>query len=272
MSSKGSAPIHFMNSALTSIDPTAKIGQNVTIGPFTTIQGNVEIGDGTAIGSNVTIMNGARIGTHCKIFPGAVIAAEPQDLKYNGESSTVTIGNHTTIRECVTINRGTALDRSDTHIGDHCVVMAYTHIAHDCVIGNHVILANGVQMAGHVHIENYAFIGGTTAIHQFVHIGAHAMISGGCLVRKDVPPYVTAAREPLSYAGVNAVGMRRRDFTNEKINEIQDIYRWFYLKGLNTTDALDKIKLACTPSTERDAIVTFMEQSNRGLMRGNIES
>lgn len=260
-----------MDQALSSISKKAKIGSEVTVGPFSTIYGDVEIGDFTWIGPNVTIMDGARIGKHCKIFPGTVISAEPQDLKYQGEPSTVTIGDHTTIRECVTINRGTVLDRSDTRVGNHCMLMAYTHIAHDCVIGNRVILANAVQMAGHVHIGDYAFVGGTTAIHQFVQIGAHSMISGGCLVRKDVPPYVTAAREPLAYAGINSIGLRRRGFSDEKIRELQDIYRWFYVSGLNTTEALSKIRLELPPSPERDEILRFIERSNRGLMRGSKE-
>lgn len=257
---------------LASVHPDAKIGENVTIEAFTSISADVTIGDHSWIGPNATIMNGARIGKHCRIYPGAVISAEPQDLKYEGEPSTVTIGNHTTIRECVTVNRGTKLDRNDTHVGNHCVLMAYTHVAHDCVIGNHVILANGVQMAGHVHIADYAFIGGTTAIHQFVKIGAHTMISGGSLVRKDVPPFVTAARDPLSYAGINSVGLRRRGFSTEKIGEIQDIYRMIYLSGLNNSDALDKIKMELNPSKERDDIINFIETSSRGMMRGSKES
>jgi len=253
---------------LADVHPNAQLGENVTIEPFTSIAEDVTIGDNTWIGPNATIMNGARIGSNCRIYPGAVVSAEPQDLKYEGEPSTTTIGDHTIIRECVTVNRGTKLDRNDTKVGNNCVLMAYTHIAHDCIINNDVILANGVQMAGHVHIGEYAFVGGTTAIHQFVKIGAHTMISGGSLVRKDVPPFVTAARDPLSYAGINSIGLRRRGFTTEKIREIQDIYRIFYLSGLNNTDALDKIKMELNPSAERDDIIRFIENSNRGMMRG----
>lgn len=251
------------------VSTRAQIGTNVSIGPFSYIADDVTIGDDTWIGPNVTIMDGARIGERCRIFPGAVIAAEPQDLKYRGEPTTVTIGHDTTIRECVTINKGTALDRSNTYVGNHCVLMAYTHIAHDCVINDHVILANSVQMAGHVHLGQHAFVGGTTAIHQFVKIGAHSMISGGSLVRKDVPPFITAARDPLAYAGVNSTGLRRRGFSNEKIREIQDIYRVFYLSALNNSDALDKIKLEQPPTPERDDIIKFIEDSSRGLVRGN---
>lgn len=260
-----------MSQNLTYIHPDARIGQSVTIEPFSFIDEDVIIGDGCTIGPNVTIKAGARIGNNCQIYPGAVIAGEPQDLKFQGEKSLVTIGNNCIIRECVTINRGTALDRSNTEIGAHVVLMAYTHVAHDCVIEDHVILANAVQMAGHVHIGEYAFLGGTTAVHQFAKIGAHAMISGGSLVRKDVPPYVTAARDPLSYMGVNSIGLRRREFTNEKINELQDIYRIFYVSGLNNTDALEKIKTELKPSLERDEIIRFIEDSSRGLMRGGQE-
>lgn len=258
-----------MTSTLSYIHPQAQIAENVTIEAFCSIAADVVIGEGTWVGPNSTIMDGARIGKNCRIFPGAVISAEPQDLKYKGERSTATIGDDTIIRECVTINKGTRLDRNDTIIGRNCVLMAYTHVAHDCIIRDHVILANAVQMAGHVHIGEYAFVGGTTAIHQFVKIGAHTMISGGSLVRKDVPPYVTAARDPLSYAGVNSTGLRRRAFSNDKIREIQDIYRIFYLSGLNNTEALDKIKMELNPSVERDDIIKFIEDSNRGMMRGN---
>lgn len=257
-----------MNQPLVFIHPDARIGEQVTIEPFTYIDADVEIGSGCKIGPNVTIKSGTRMGCNCQVYPGAVIGAEPQDLKYTGEASTVTIGDEVIIRECVTINRGTNLDRGDTQIGNQVVLMAYTHIAHDCVIGDQVILANSVQMAGHVHIGAHAFLGGTTAVHQFVKIGAHTMISGGSLVRKDVPPYVTAARDPLTYMGVNSIGLRRRGFEHDKINELQDIYRVFYISGLNNSDALEKIKTEMTPSTERDEIIRFIEESSRGLMRG----
>ncbi|MDQ3393847.1 MAG: acyl-ACP--UDP-N-acetylglucosamine O-acyltransferase, partial [Bacteroidota bacterium] len=255
-----------MNQPLAYIHPEAKIASNVTISPFTSIYSNVEIGEGTWIGSNVTIMEGARIGKNCKIFPGAVISAPPQDLKYKGEASTVSVGDNTIIRECVTLNRGTALDKGTTAIGENCLLMAYVHIAHDCIIGNNVIIANSVQLAGHIEIQDYAFIGGTSAVHQFVKIGAHALISGGSLVRKDVPPYTKAAREPLSYCGINTIGLRRRGYSNEKINEVQEIYRHVYLKGLNNSKALDIIELEMPSSKERDEIVNFIRKSERGIM------
>ncbi|MFY0606615.1 MAG: acyl-ACP--UDP-N-acetylglucosamine O-acyltransferase [Cyclobacteriaceae bacterium] len=256
-----------MSNSLVSIHPSAQIGQNVIIEPFSVIGEGVVIGDHCVIGPNASILKGARIGNYCKVFPGAVIAAEPQDLKYNGEDTTVTVGDFTTIRECVTINKGTALDRGNTGIGERCTIMAYTHVAHDCVIANDVILANSVQMAGHVVIEEFAFIGGTTAIHQYVKIGSHTMISGGSLVRKDVPPFITAAREPLTYLGINSVGLRRRGFTDAKINELQEIYRLFYLSGMHNTEALDHIRTDLVPSPERDEIIQFIERSSRGLIR-----
>ena len=257
-----------MNQPLSYIHPEAKIASNVVIEPFTTIHKDVVIKEGTWIGSNVTIMEGARIGKNCKIFPGAVISAIPQDLKFEGEETTAVIGDNTVIRECVTINRGT-VDRYKTVIGSHVLLMAYVHIAHDCIIGDHSILANAVQVAGHVVMDDYAYIGGMSALHQFVKVGEHAMISGGSLVRKDVPPYIRAAREPLGYSGINSIGLRRRGYSNEKINEIQEIYRVIYLSGMNNSAALDKIELVMAPSKERDEILNFVRTSERGITRGS---
>lgn len=253
---------------LAYIHPQAQIAENVVIEPFVTIYKDVVIGEGTWIGSSVTIMEGARIGKNCRIFPGAVISAPPQDLKYRGEATTVTIGDNTIIRECVTLNRGTALDKNTTTIGHNCLLMAYVHIAHDCVIGNNVIIANSVQLAGHIEVQDFAFIGGASAVHQFVSIGAHSIISGGSLVRKDVPPYTKAGREPLSYVGINSVGLRRRGFTSEQINEIQDIYRTIFLKKLNISKALDIIETERQPTEIRDEILDFIRNSNRGVMKG----
>jgi len=258
-----------MNQPLAYIHPGAKIATNVVVEPFTTINNNVKIGSGTWIGSNVTIMEGARIGKNCRIFPGSVISAIPQDLKFDGEDSLVTIGDNTTIRECVTINRGTKA-YGKTEIGKNCLVMATSHIAHDCIIGNNAIIVNGVALAGHVTIGEFAIVGGLAAIHQFIHIGAHAMVSGGSLVRKDVPPYTKAAKEPLSYVGINSIGLRRRGFISEKIREIQNIYRILYQKNYNTTQALEIIEAEMVASPERDEIITFARNSQRGIMRGYI--
>ena len=216
---------------LNIVDPRAQIGQDVTIEPFTTIQGDVVIGDNCWIGPNVSIMDGVRIGNNCKIFPGAVIGAIPQDLKFEGEQSLVEIGNQVIVREYVTINRGTKANVKTT-IKDQCLLMAYVHVAHDCILEQNVILANNVALAGHIHIGAYARIGGMVAVHQFVNIGTHSFIGGGSLVRKDVPPFVKAAREPLAYAGVNSIGLRRAGYESKIINHIQDIYRILYVKGL----------------------------------------
>jgi UDP-N-acetylglucosamine acyltransferase len=256
-----------MNQALAYVHPEAKIADNVVIEPFVTIHKNVEIGEGSWIGSNATIMEGTRIGRDCRIFPGAVIGAIPQDLKFGGEETTVEIGDSTTIREFVTVNRGTSASMK-TVVGSHCLLMAYVHVAHDCVVGNHCILANAVNLGGHITIGDYAIVGGLSAVHQFVHIGAHVMISGGSLVRKDVPPYTKAARDPLSFAGINSVGLSRRGFTNEKINEIHDIYRTIYSKNLNISQAVAHVRTAHPASPERDEILDFITSSSRGVMKG----
>ncbi|MEJ6751205.1 MAG: acyl-ACP--UDP-N-acetylglucosamine O-acyltransferase [Bacteroidia bacterium] len=254
---------------LAYVNPGAKIADTVVIEPFVTIHKNVEIGEGTWIGSNVTIMEGARIGKNCKIFPGAVISAIPQDLKFNGEDTTTEIGDNTTIRECVTINRGTVA-KGKTVVGQNCLLMAYCHIAHDTILGNQVIIGNGTQIAGEVIIHDYAILSGLVAVHQFVNIGPHVMISGGSLVRKDVPPYTKAAREPLSYEGVNSIGLRRRGFTAEKIGEIQEIYRKLYLRGMNNAKALINIETEMPATQERDEIISFIRKSDRGVMKGYI--
>ncbi|MEM9361547.1 MAG: acyl-ACP--UDP-N-acetylglucosamine O-acyltransferase [Bacteroidota bacterium] len=260
-----------MNQPLAYVHPGAKIAKNVVIEPFTTIHNNVTIGEGTWIGSNVTIMEGARIGKNCNIFPGAVISAMPQDLKYQGEETTVHIGNNTTIRECATINKGTA-DRMKTVIGNNCLIMAYCHVAHDCIVGDNSIFSNNSTLAGHVTIGNNVVLAGMVAVHQFVSVGNHAFITGGSLVRKDVPPYVKAAREPLSYVGINSVGLRRRGFTSEKIREVQNIYRILYQKNYNNTQAASIIEAEMEATPERDEILQFIRDSQRGIMKGYFSS
>ena len=256
-----------MNQPLAYVHPGAKIANNVVIEPFVTISNNVIIGEGTWIGSNVTIMEGARIGKNCNIYSGAVISAPPQDLKYSGEETLTIIGDNTTIRECVTINRGTT-DRQQTTIGTNCLIMAYSHIAHDCKVGNFCIFSNNSTLAGHINIGNYVILAGMTAIHQFCSVGDHAFISGGSLVRKDVPPFVKAAREPLSYVGINSVGLRRRGFSGEKIRQIQDIYRILYQKNYNTTQAAEILEAEMGVTPERDEILQFIKDSQRGIMKG----
>ncbi len=256
-----------MNQPLAYVHPGAKIATNVVVEPFTTIYNDVTIGAGTWIGSNVTIMEGARIGKNCRIFPGAVISAIPQDLKFEGEDSLAIIGDNTTIRECVTVNRGTKAS-GKTQIGNNCLIMATSHIAHDCRIGNHCILANGSVIAGHVTLGDYAILSGLVAVHQFIHIGSHALVSGGSLVRKDVPPYTKAGKEPISYIGINSIGLRRRGFLTDKIREIQNIYRILYQKNYNTTQALEIIEAEMEATKERDQIILFIKNSQRGIMKG----
>ncbi len=256
-----------MNQPLAYVNPQAKVANTVVIEPFVNIEKNVEINEGTWIGSNVTIMEGARVGKNCRIFPGAVISAIPQDMKFQGEDTIVRIGDNTTIREFVTVNRGTKAN-NETVIGNNCLIMAYAHVAHDCIIGNNCILANAATLGGHIEIDDWAIIGGLVAVHQFVKIGAHTMISGGSLVRKDIPPYVKCAREPLSYVGVNSIGLRRRGFTNEQINHIQDIFRIIYLQGYNVTQAVEIIEAKIPATAERDEILSFISRSSRGIMKG----
>ena len=256
-----------MKQPLAYVHSESQVADNVVIEPFVTIDKDVIIGEGTRIGSNVTIMPGTRIGKNCRIFPGAVIGAVPQDLKFKGEYSTVEIGDNTTIRECVTINRGTAA-RGKTVVGSNCLIMAYVHIAHDCLVGNNVILVNSTLLAGEVIVDDWAIIGGMSGIHQFCHIGSHVMISGGSLVRKDVPPFIKAGREPLSYVGINSIGLRRRSFNNEKIREVQEIYRYIYQKGLNTAQAVEIIEAEMSATPERDEILLFVKDSKRGIIRG----
>ena len=260
-----------MNQPLAYVHPGAKIAKNVVIEPFTTIHNNVTIGEGTWIGSNVTIMEGARSGKNCSIFPGAVISAMPQDLKYQGEDTTVEIGDNTTIRECATINKGTS-DRMKTIIGNNCLIMAYCHVAHDCFVGDGCIFSNNSTLAGHVTIGQNVVLAGMVAVHQFVSIGNHAFVTGGSLVRKDVPPYVKAAREPLSYVGINSIGLRRRGFDSDKIREIQNIYRLLYQRNYNNSQAASIIEAEMEATPERDEILQFIRDSQRGIMKGYFSS
>ncbi len=255
-----------MISPLAHISPDAVLGKNVKVDPFAVIHESVSIGEGTHIMSNAVLMAGTTIGKFCSIYPGAVIGAVPQDLKFVGEKTTVEIGDHTTIRECVTINRGTK-DRWKTIIGSHCLLMAYSHVAHDCVLGDHVILANTVQLAGHVEVGDYAIIGGLSGASQFIRIGAHTYIAGHTAIGKDVPPFIKAGRVPMSYIGVNSVGLQRRDFSNETINEILDVYRNIYNKGMNITQALEYIEQELPESKEKTAIVSFIKASKRGILK-----
>tara|TARA_B110000014_G_scaffold256118_1_gene238808 strand:- start:746 stop:1525 length:780 start_codon:yes stop_codon:yes gene_type:complete len=243
------------------------IGKNSKIDPFSYIGENVIIGDNCWIGNNVTLYPGSKLGNNVKVFPGAVISSEPQDLKFEGEKTTVEIGDNTTIREFVTISRGTN-DRLKTSIGKNCLIMAYSHIAHDCIINDDCVIVNNVQIGGHVIVDNFAIIGGGTLIHQFSKIGAHTMIAGGSLVRKDIPPFCKAGKEPLSFKGVNTIGLKRRNFTSESINQIQNIYRIIYLEGRNTSQAINKIENDIKDSNEKKVVLDFIKNSDRGIIKG----
>lgn len=251
---------------MNQVHPEARIGNNIKIGPFTVIHDNVEIGDNCEIANGVTIFPGARIGDGVKIFPGAVIAGIPQDLKFRGEDTVAMIGSGTTIRECATVNRGTA-SRGYTKVGENCLIMAYSHIAHDCVIGNRVIISNATQLAGEVIVDDAAVIGGGSLVHQFCHLGRNIMLQGGALVNKDIPPYVKAAREPISFIGLNTVGMHRNGFSKERIQEITEVYRILYMSDLNVTNAVRVIRDTVPPSEIRDEILDFVEHSERGIIR-----
>ena len=250
----------------TYIHPNAKLATNVKVDPFTVIHQDVEIGDGTWIGSNVTIMEGARIGRNCRIFPGSVIAAIPQDLKYQGEYSIVIIGDNTTIREFVTVNRGTRV-KEKTVIGKNCLLMAYCHLAHDCIVGDHVILANGVQLAGHVEVGDFAIIGGLCGVQQFTRIGKHAYIGGQSAIRKDVPPYVKAAREPISYMGINVVGLHRRNFPHHQIELISQIYHLLFVGNHSTSSGLTQVKERVPDSEIKSEILQFIQDSKIGVIK-----
>lgn len=258
-----------MISSLAHVSVGAKLGEEVIVEAFSTVYDDVEIGSGTRIHPNVTIYPGTRIGKNCEIFPGAVIGVIPQDLKFDGEYTTVEIGDNTKIRECVTIHRGTK-DKWKTSIGSNCLLMTYVHVAHDCQIGDNVILASYVGLSGHVRIDDFAILEGKVAAQQFTYIGAHTFVGGASLIRKDIPPFVKAAREPLTYAGVNAVGLRRRGFSDEQVREIEDIYRLLYIQNNNVSNGLEAIKEQVPNSPIREIIVNFVERSDKGIIRGMI--
>ncbi len=254
-------------SAVANIHAGAKIGEGTVVEPFATIYGDVVVGENCWIGPGAVLMDGTRLGDNCKIFPGAVIGAIPQDLKFRGEYTLAEIGNNTTIRECVTINRGTE-DRKTTKVGDNCMIMAYVHLGHDCLVGNNVVIANSVNLAGHVVIEDWAILEGMVAVQQFVTVGAHSFVAGASLVRKNVPPYIKAAREPLSYVGVNSIGLKRRGFTDQAILNIEDIYRSIYVHNTNVTKALQVVDLEMPASAEKEYILNFIKASEKGIIRG----
>jgi len=254
-------------SPLAFVHPDAKIADNVQIGPFAYIANDVEIGEGTVIDPNATVCEHTRIGKNCHVFPSAVVGAIPQDLKFQGELTYTYIGDNVVLRECSTVHRGTA-SKGKTVVGNNNLIMAYCHVAHDCVVGNHIIMSNAVQLAGEVVVEDYAIIGGGSLVHQFTHIGGHVMIQGGSHVNKDVPPFVMAGREPISFFGINSVGLSRRGFKAEQVATIQEVYRYIYLSKLNVSQAVAKIEAEMAASPERDVILDFIKTSPRGIIRG----
>ena len=249
------------------VHPDARLGEKVIVDPFAYIAGNVTIGDGTWIGPNATVMDGARIGKNCRIFPTAVVSGIPQDLKFKGEESTAEIGDRSTVREGVTVNRGTAAV-GKTVIGENCLLMAYSHIGHDCAVGNNCIIGNTAGLAGEVKVDDWAIISPGTLVHQFTHIGAHVMIGGGSKVRIDVPPFIKADRDPLCYLGLNTIGLTRRGFEKERIDEIHNIFRVIYQSKMNVTQALECIEKDFKPSPDRNYILEFIRKSERGIIRG----
>lgn len=258
-----------MISNLAQISANAQLSEGVEIAAFSTIYEDVIIGARTKIHPNVTIYPGTRIGEDCEIFPGAVIGVIPQDLKFDGEYTTVEIGNNTKIRECVTIHRGTK-DKWKTSVGDNCLLMTYVHVAHDCQIGNNVILASYVGLSGHVQIDDFAILEGKVAAQQFAHVGAHTFIGGASLIRKDIPPFIKAAREPLTFAGVNSVGIRRRGYSDNQVREIEDIYRILYVQNNNISKGIEVIKETMPDTAIRQMILSFIESSDKGVIRGMI--
>ena len=256
-------------SPLAYIEEGAQIGENVKIGPFCCVYNDTMIGDGTILENNVTIFPGARIGKNVHIFPGACIATVPQDLKFKGEYTTVEIGDGTQLHECVTVHRGTA-SKMVTKIGKNCMIMAYCHVAHDCNVGDNVIMSNSVQMAGEVVVDPFAVVGGGSLIHQFTHIGSFCMIQGGSGLVKDIPPYAMVGRSPAKWMGINTVGLRRHGYTTAQIINIQDIYRLVYASGYNTTHACEHIEAEIPQSPERDYILSFIRNSDRGIIAGNM--
>lgn len=253
------------------ISPEAKIGKNVTIGPYTIIEEDVVIGDNCKIGAHVTLANGVRLDEEVQIFNNSVLGTVPQDLKFGGEKTTLEIGKRTVIREFAMINRGTKYSYK-TVIGQDCFIMAYVHIAHDCIVGDNVILVNAVQIAGHCTIGDYAIISGLSAIHQFTRVGAHVMIEGGAKIKKDIPPYISAQGEPLRYAGLNTIGLRRRGFSNETIANLNEAYKLFYRSKLNISQAIEKVKAEANDTDENVLkVIKFLGiETQRGILFSNI--
>lgn len=255
-----------MISPLAYVHPEAQIGEGCEIGPFCYIDKNVVIGNNNHLMNGVTLLSGARIGNNNRIFPGAVIGAIPQDLKFKGEETTAEVGDNNTIRENVTINRGTAA-KGKTVVGSNNLLMEGMHVAHDAVVGNGCIIGNTTKIAGEVVIDDFAIISACVLIHQFCHIGSYVMVGGGTRTSQDIPPYCMAAREPVSYCGLNLVGLRRRGFSKEVIENIHNTYRLLYQRGKLRDECLKEIREIVPMSPEIEYILNFVTSSTRGIIK-----
>lgn len=250
---------------LAIVSPEAKLGDGNIIGPFCVIDGNVVIGDNNNFMNSVTVHTGARIGSGNEFFPGASISTKPQDLKFKGEETVCEIGNNNSIRENVTISRGTA-SKGTTIVGNNCLLMENMHVAHDCILGSNLIIGNSTKFAGEVIVDDNAIISGSVLVHQFCHVGGFVMIQGGCRFSQDIPPYIMAGKEPTKYCGLNLVGLRRRGFSNETIEKIHEAYRIIYGKGL-LAEAVEEIKSTLEVTPEIQYIIDFVTASKRGILR-----
>lgn len=250
------------------VHESARIGEDVTIGPFAIVGPNVTIGRGTTLAGMALVEKDTVIGEDCKLGHSAVIGTDPQDLKYHGETTHLVIGDRTTVREFATINRATGgEDDEPTRVGSDTLIMAYAHVAHNCQIGDQVVITNAVQLAGHVIVEDYAIIGGMTAVQQFVHIGSHSYVGGACRVTKDVPPYLKIGGVPTRPIEMNTVGLMRRGYSEDALNQLRKAYRCLYLSDLNTTQAVERIRSELPMNDEITHLVSFIESSTRGIIK-----
>jgi len=247
------------------VNPKAKLGENIVVGPFAVIEDDVEIGNDCIIGPHAVIYSGARLGNRVKIFQGASVANLPQDLKFGGEKTLFIIGDDTVVREFAALHRGT-LETGKSQVGKNCLLMAYSHIPHDCIVGDNCIIANAVQIGGHSHIEDWVIIGGLAGLHQFSRVGEHSMIAGAAKITQDVPPYILAVNDPAEFGGLNVVGLRRRGFKAEDIQILKETYRLLYDKSLNVSQAIEVIETKLGGNTYVRNVLNFLSGSKRGIV------
>ncbi len=249
------------------VDRKAELDEDVSVGPFAIIEADVRIGRGSAIGPHSIVRAGTRMGRGNRIFQYASVGEDPQDKKYNGESTELILGDRNVVREFATLNRGTAQDSGATRVGSDNLLMAYTHVAHDCQIGDHTIMANAASLGGHVHIDDYAILGGFTIVHQFCRVGAHSFSQMGSMVQKDIPPFVTVGGHPAKSRGINAEGLKRRDFPLETISAIKRAYRKLFMSGLRLEDALGQVSAEMADVAEVKQLIEFISHSQRSVIR-----